>query len=314
LNNEKESRTGISKNSRGLDADVLKQSTMGAYRDAISQANERIELIIRVIAETGFKEMFRKIHEVLRRHGQPIDMKSNGQWVQVNPREWKERKQIRAQVGLGFNNRQEKLGAAMAIAQHQEKLVMAQSPIVQPQNLYAGAELIAEAAGEKVDRFFTNPAQIPPKPQQQQPDPNMLMIQANKEIEANKTQVQAMKNQSDAQLKQGDLQLKERELMLKEKELSIKEFEAINKSRAESEKLSFEQYKSQINTDSSSIEVARIAAEAEIEKARIMAQSDVVTAEKEAEKAAYEAETKTKNIEFVYDDDGEPVGATVTYQ
>ena len=204
LNNEKESRTGISKNAKGLDADVLKESTMGAYRDAIAQANERVELIIRVLAETGFKELFLKIHEVMQRHGKSKEMKVNGQWIPVNPREWKERKHTRAHVGLGFNNRQEKLGAAMAITQHQAQLKQVGSPIVTPMNEYAGAELIAEASGESVDKFFTNPQMIQPK--QPQPDPNMIMIQAQKEIEM-------MKKDS-----------KDKELFIKQNEAQWKQF------------------------------------------------------------------------------------------
>ena len=308
LNNEKESRTGISKNAKGLDADVLKSSTMGAYRDAIAQANERVELIIRVLAETGFKELFCKIHELLQRHGEVKHMKVDGQWIAVNPREWRERKQMTAHVGLGHNNQQEKLGAAMAITQHQAALKATGSPIVSPFNDYAGAELIAEAAGETVDKYFTNPAMIPPQPQQQQPDPNMLMIQMQKAVEDQKAQLQAQKQQSDAYLKQGDQTIRERELAIKEKEMAIKEFEAINKDRAESERISYEKYKTDLDaakSDTSKVESATISAQAQIEKARIEAAAEV-------EKARIEScKSKSKTVEFIYDDDGEPIGAKV---
>ena len=203
LNNEKESRTGISKNSKGIDADVLKQSTMGAYRDALQQANERVELIVRVLAETGFKELFLKIHEVLQRHGATKEMKIDGKWIPVNPREWKERKHMRAHVGLGHNNRQEKLGAAQAIAMHQAQLKGMGSPIVTPVNEYAAAELIAEAAGETVDKFFTNPQQIQPK--QPQPDPNAQMIQAQMQIE----QMKEQGKDKDRFIKQNEAQWKQ---------------------------------------------------------------------------------------------------------
>lgn len=208
LNNEKESRTGVSKNAKGLDADVLKNSTMGAYRDAVAQANERIELIIRVLAETGFKEMFCKIHEVEQKNGYEREMQVNGEWIQVNPREWKERKQMRATVGLGFNNMEQKMGAAQVIAARQNELFAAggMDKLINAQNIYNANELITEAAGENVDKFFMNPAKAQPKQEQPpKPDANMVMIQAQKEIE----QMKEAGKDKDRFIKQNEAQWKQ---------------------------------------------------------------------------------------------------------
>lgn len=60
-------RTGIAPENN-VDSDVLQQTTAGAFMGAMEKAGERLELIARIMAETGFKQLFRKVHQLCRMH------------------------------------------------------------------------------------------------------------------------------------------------------------------------------------------------------------------------------------------------------
>jgi len=194
LDQQKEGRSGITRNSMGLDADILAKSTEGAFMGAIEKADQRIEFIIRLFAETVFKDMFLKIHHLLLTHGDSKYMKLSGQWVMVNPNEWKRRESMTCNVGLGMGNRKEKMMAAQIIIGEQDKLVGAgaMGVLVNEQGLYNAKRLLVESAGQRdVDKYFMNPQMAQPKapPPPPPPDPNMVMIQANAQIEKEKRQV-----------------------------------------------------------------------------------------------------------------------------
>lgn len=207
----KEGRTGVTRNSMGLDADVLAKSTEGAFMGALEKADQRVEFIVRLLAETVFKKIFLKIHHLLLTHGDVKWMKLSGQWVPVNPREWKKRESMTVKVGLGMGNRREKMAGAQMIIAEQDKLVAqgAMGVLVNQQNIYNARRLLVESVGQKaVDKFFMNPSMSPPpQPQPPQPDPNMLMIQAQQQIEQGKRQVEMAKLQQQARSDQTKMQL-----------------------------------------------------------------------------------------------------------
>ena len=64
----KEARTGISKASMGLDAGALQSSTATAVAATVSAAQQHIELIARVFAETGMKRLFELVLHNITTH------------------------------------------------------------------------------------------------------------------------------------------------------------------------------------------------------------------------------------------------------
>jgi hypothetical protein len=82
----RQSRTGISDASKGVDPRAL-QSTVATGVDAIIQgAQERIELCARILAETGMKQLFKGIlYEVVNHPNQQRTLQLRGKWVNVNP-------------------------------------------------------------------------------------------------------------------------------------------------------------------------------------------------------------------------------------
>lgn len=164
----------------GPNADVLHSSATGAeiYKN---WDMERTELIARVFAETGVKDLFWKILELTCKHqDKPMVIKLQNKWVQVDPREWKNKFNMTVTVGLGTGSTQQKLAGAMAIMQAQSGLMQAglMGRVVTEKNLYEAASLVREATfPKKGDQFFTDPTGLPPP--QPQPDPKIL-LQAQK--------------------------------------------------------------------------------------------------------------------------------------
>ena len=227
VSEQKMLRTGVNPQI-SLDPSVLRDSTMGAFNAALDHASQRLELIIRLMAETGVKSAVKKAHRLIRENfGPELAIKLRNNWVNVSPSEWKERTDMKAAVGVGTQNRQEKTQALMGIIALQEKLMGL--GMVRPEHIYAAVSEIIEASGlEGAERFLINPLkqQIPEK----QPDPLMVA-----QVESLKAQGQAM--MTDAQAKMAQAQIKQQEAHLerervmfeaqmKQREASMKEREA----------------------------------------------------------------------------------------
>jgi len=200
-----ESRTGVGKNVVGLDPDTLASTTAGAARQALQQANAKIEMIARLFAETGVKDLALAIHALLIKHQDKQKVvKLRNKWVPVNPQEWKTRTDMTVNVGLGTGSQDEIRANLMMIADAQERA--AAVGIVTPRNVYNLAEKLTDVLGWKEDNFFFTDPDNPQSRGQPQGQP-----QSNPLAEAE--QVKGMFNQQDAQMKhQFDVALKQMQL------------------------------------------------------------------------------------------------------
>lgn len=154
---KRETRTGVGRMSVGVDADVLAQSTKGAYMDAKGAANQRIEAIARIFAQTGLADLWGSLHGLLNRHQDWAEkFKLRNEWVETNPAEWDERASLTTAVGLGNSSKEEVRSNLALMAQAQEKAAMVPG-IVQPKNVFALANRIQAELGFENEQFFTNP-------------------------------------------------------------------------------------------------------------------------------------------------------------
>lgn len=163
----KETRTGVGRATQGLDSDVLKESTKGAYTEALKKSDEIIETVARVFAETGVKDAFKAIHALLIKHqDKPRMVKILGEFVPLDPSSWRDRENVTVNVGLGNTSGEDTLQRLSMIGQAQEKA--AQAGIVSPENVFNLAEDIVDKSGiMKKGRYFTHPKDMP----QKEPDP-----------------------------------------------------------------------------------------------------------------------------------------------
>lgn len=124
MDGTKEARTGINRATTGLDPDILKQSTKGAFMENLNRASQKMEMIARMLAETLVKPMLLQVHALMIKHqDKPKAMKLRGKYVQVNPQEWRERTDLRLKVGLGTGSEEEKREKLGLVTQLQDRLV-----------------------------------------------------------------------------------------------------------------------------------------------------------------------------------------------
>ncbi len=201
IDSVRENRTGVTRYNQGLDANSLNKTASG-IQQVMSAAQKKVALIARIFAETGVKHLMRGIHSDLRRNAsKPMLMDLRGDYVEVNPRSWRDRSDVEINVALGTGNKEQRLGRLMAIAEKQEMHLMNGSPLVTPQNLHHTMELVVSEAGFKnPDLFFTDPSKAPPQPQAApEPDPMQQAIQLEQmKLQAGQQEA-AAKMQLDAQ-------------------------------------------------------------------------------------------------------------------
>jgi len=187
-------RTGVSGESMGLDANVLAHGKTGVVAQSYEMARQRVEMVARNFAELAMKPMFLELHSILQKNQDKKKwIKLVGEWIQINPSEWRSRANMTVNVGLGTGNKDKQLQGIGAIIQSQAALKQQGFPI-SPQNEYNAQEKLVEAAGFKeVDQFFTDPRTVPP--QQPKPDPQELLIQA--QIQVANQQAETMRQEME---------------------------------------------------------------------------------------------------------------------
>lgn len=192
----RENRTGVTKYNQGLDANTLNK-TKGGIDSIMNASQQRIELIARVFAETGVKQLMLIVHALSLKHTRKAELiKLRNDWVQVDPSSWKTRCDITVTVGIGTGNKDQQAGHLLNMWQMQ--LAGMQFGIATPQNLYATAVKTSQNAGfRQPELFWSDPAKMPPQPPQ--PSPEEIKAQA----EAQKVQFQA---QHESQMKDKEIQ------------------------------------------------------------------------------------------------------------
>lgn len=167
----KESRTKQNQASQGLDADALQSSTKAAVAATISAAQANIELVTRIFAETGYRDLFRGLFRLTVRHqDRPRMVRLRGQWVEADPKSWDAEMDVRVNVALGAGSSEEKLMTLAGIAAKQEQVLLAApgNPMVSMGELRNTYAKMAELAGWKDPSLFFKevPADYqPPTPQ-----------------------------------------------------------------------------------------------------------------------------------------------------
>ena len=129
LDDLRASRTGISKASQGLDPDVLQSTTKAAVTATMSSAEQRLEMIARIFAETGIKRLFKGILKMLiKNQDKPMVIRLRNQFIPVDPRNWDPEMDMIVNVGLGNGNASERTALLNMIMAKQEQALMQFGP------------------------------------------------------------------------------------------------------------------------------------------------------------------------------------------
>jgi len=215
----KEARTGISKASMGLDAGALQSSTAAAVNATVSSAQQHIEMIARIFAETGMKQLYKIVLQLITTHqDQPRMIRLANQFVPIDPRAWNANMDVSINVALGRGTDTERMMMLRQIGEMQKEAMAtmgAVNPLTDMQKLSNTLKAMTELAGFKdTSQFWSDPSQFQAPPQEDKPDINEQLIA-----------VQIQQIQADIQKKAAELQLG-REKMLMEDDRKRDELEA----------------------------------------------------------------------------------------
>lgn len=299
----KESRTGITKASAGLDADSLQSSTKAAVAATLSAAQQRIEVIARIFAETGHKRLFTGLLKLLvshQDHSRVVRLRN--EWVTVDPRRWNASMDVEVNVGLGQGSSEEQIALLGTILTVQQQLMQTGSPLVTNVELRNTLARAVELAGYNNPAEFFRPWTTEDEKQAQEaaaqqpppPDPNTMLVQieaqkaqAMVQIEQAKLQAQMQAEQAKMELERWKVQMEDdrerdrvaREFALKQYELELKYSGDIND----------QQLRAQVEQDRADMDAAvrqhqtLVQAAVQHDQAAMQAQAQVDAAEVQAE-------------------------------
>lgn len=242
-------RTGVSDASQGLDPSILQNVTAAAVASMQQAGAGKIEMVARIFAETGVKDLFRGIMHLLTKYQNKERLiRLRGEYISIDPRTWATEYDISVNVGLGAGNRQEQMAMLGLIVQKQEQLLGMygpSNPFVSPGQYRNTLGRMVEAAGFKDSSEFykaippevDQQLQQPPQPQQPPVDPmaQAAMAKAQADIQASQAKAQAdiqlarEKAQADLQLQREKFAAEmefERQKLVAELKMKQQEFQA----------------------------------------------------------------------------------------
>lgn len=189
-----EQRSGIVRNAQGLNPDSLHDTATGAQLLA-NAAQKRVKMICRVFAETGVRDMFLLLHDVIRTTATAsAKFRLRGKWVEVDPTAWGSRNDMTIHVGIGSGGKEQELAGLNMLAERQAQIIGLQEgadgPLVTLQNVYNTIKRMAELTGQRdPDRYITEPPEEDPNAPQEPPPPDPELVKAQQEMELRRYEI-----------------------------------------------------------------------------------------------------------------------------
>jgi hypothetical protein len=207
-------RTGVTEQSKGLDPKALQSTATPAVQMLVTGAQERIELVARTLAETGFRDLFKGLLQEIVENPIPERMiRLRGKWTKVTPDQYDATMDLEVNPAIGKGSDRDRLQMLMGLKATQESIIAAHGP----DNPLCGpmeyrntlTDIMAIAGMKNVGRYFKtiDPAQLQAamKAASEKPNPEMVFAQA----EADKVRAGIVKTLTDAKVKTIDMGLKD---------------------------------------------------------------------------------------------------------
>lgn len=270
-------RTGVSDQSRGLDGNTLhsNQAAM-SVNQVMTAAEQQIDMIARMFAETGVKSLFQLLHDFAIKYQDQEEMfQLRGKFIRVNPANWRSRKDLIVTVGIGNMNKDQQLMHLQRMFEQAQAVIGGggMGILVSEKNIYNLLKEMAENAGYRdVDKFWTDPD----SQEAQQARKERAEAEAKPKPEDIKAQADAQRAQSDAMAKQAEAQMKQAEAQIKMAEVEIAKQNATIALR----EISLKEQQMQLDIEKFQWQRARDEAEFHLEmtQARAAAIGDGITA------------------------------------
>lgn len=199
----REQRTGLSRASQGLDADVMQSTTAKAVDATVTGAQERKELITRVLAEMFVKPVFRGLLRLLVKYAQGETYIPIGDTLRaVDPATWDLDMRVTCTIGMARGTDEDRLTFLAAVAGKQEQILTTIGPdnpmVTLKQLRHTYAQMLMVKGYKDASLFFLDPdQQQQPAPKQPAQDPAMVVAQMQFQIETAKLELQRQKQQAE---------------------------------------------------------------------------------------------------------------------
>jgi len=199
MNSMGEKRTGVSSWQQGPDAADMKYQTSGAVSNVATASESKINLINKIFAETGIKDLGKKIYQLIcENYMQPFVYRLRGQWMECDPREWNENMDCTVNAGMGVGESEARMAKLTHIATLQENVIKSGARnMVTPRNLYNTLKEIVKVADVGTEGYyFTDPGEEP----WPEPEPDFETQVKYKESDRRALEDQNIDNQSTMKL------------------------------------------------------------------------------------------------------------------
>lgn len=157
---EREIRTGVTRYSQGLDLDALNK-TATAFEGMTDASQQRVDLVARIFADGGVKQIFLKTVKILGKYqDESKTIKIMGKTLDINPSNWSKNINCRIDVGLGSGERKEKISNLNTILNMQTAFIQQGMVLSDQTKIYNTLDkLVTEVGLKDVSRYFNNPEQ-----------------------------------------------------------------------------------------------------------------------------------------------------------
>lgn len=152
-------RTGVTSYNQGLDANSLNKTATGITK-IMNASQQRIELIARVMAETGIKPLYQKMLSLDQQFiDQTIVIRVFNQPIEISPDDLAGEFDVVVDVGGATGQDEMRSQQMMMLIQYAANLM--QLGVMRPMNIYETCKQLMQVWGWKdFDRYLTNPDEI----------------------------------------------------------------------------------------------------------------------------------------------------------
>lgn len=232
-----ENKTGVSRASQGLNADVLQSASATAIAATMQGAAGQAEVVARNLAEGGMRRMFKLIAATIINNTDKEEIiRLNNEFVKVDPRSWDAEADMMVNVGIGTGREAEKSAVLRETLQMQMQVWQQYGPqngLVTMTNVRNTlADLLTSVGLRNTDRYYLpvtmeKEQELLAAKQQQaqqqaammaqgQSDPNQAFMATEQMKAQTRAQVDMAKLRLDAQKAASDNQFRMHELAMKD--------------------------------------------------------------------------------------------------
>ena len=157
----KEIRTGVTRHNQGLNAESLNTTATG-FKGIMDASQQRMELISRIFADTGIKNIFRKIIKNASQYqNNAQQVRILGKTMDINPTDWRYNLSCYVDVGMGSGDRNEKIINLNNILAQQKELKAVGSPLSDDKKMYNSLSKLVTETGLKEASLYFNDPEVP---------------------------------------------------------------------------------------------------------------------------------------------------------